>query len=65
MCHAVDLSRIAANETNPILLDAGLYGFASKRQPSGGSIGAIIRPRIEGNRRVWGSLTNSVDDSFE
>jgi hypothetical protein len=44
---------------------AGLYSAASKRQPSGGSIGAIIRPRIEGNRRAWGSLTNSVDDSFE
>ena len=65
-CHAVDLSRIAANdEPNRILLDAGLYSSASKRQPSGGSIGAIIRPCIEGNRRAWGSLTNSVDDGFE
>ena len=49
----------------PVLLDAGLYSSASERQPSGGSIGAIIGPRIEGNRRAWGSLMNSVDDSFE
>jgi hypothetical protein len=48
-----------------VLLDAGLYSSASKRQPSGGSIGAIVRPCIEGNRRAWGSLTNSVDDDFE
>ena len=36
-----------------------------ERQPSGGSIGAIIRPRIEGNRCVRGSLADSVDDRFE
>jgi hypothetical protein len=48
-----------------VLLDAGLYCQASSRQPSGGSIGAIIGPRIEGNRRSRGSLTNSVDDGFE
>ena len=48
-----------------ILLDAGLYGAASKRQPSRGGIGAIIRPRIEGNRRAWGSIANRVDDHFE
>jgi hypothetical protein len=47
------------------LLDAGLYSSASKRQPSGGSIGAVVRPCIEGNRRVWGNLTNRVDDHFE
>jgi hypothetical protein len=47
------------------LLDAGLYRAASKRQPSGGSIGAIVGPCIEGNRRAWGCLTNSVDDSLE
>jgi hypothetical protein len=41
------------------------YTAAPKRQPSSGSIGAIVRPRIEGNRRAWGSLANSVDDSFE
>jgi hypothetical protein len=45
--------------------DAGLRSSASKRQPPGGSIGAVIRPRIEGNRRAWGSLANSVDDSFK
>jgi hypothetical protein len=31
----------------------------------GGSIGAILGPCIEGNRRAWGSLMNSVDDDFE
>jgi hypothetical protein len=36
-----------------------------ERHAAGGSIGAIIRPRIEGNRRSWGSLANRVDDSFE
>jgi hypothetical protein len=61
----VSLPCVAANDAEPVLLDAGLYSSTSKRQPSGGSIGAIIRPRIEGNRRAWGSLTNSVDDSFE
>ena len=48
-----------------VLLDAGLHSPASSRQPSGGSIGAIIGPCIEGNRRAWGSLMNSVDDGFE
>jgi len=48
-----------------VLLDAGLYSRASSRYPSGGGIGAIIGPCIEGNRRAWGSLTNSVDDHFE
>ena len=48
-----------------VLLDAGLYNSASKRQPPGGSIGAIVRPRIERNRRSWGNLTNSIDDHFE
>jgi hypothetical protein len=43
----------------------GLYSQASSRYPSAGSIGAIIRSCIEGNRRAWGSLTNSVDDDFE
>jgi len=47
------------------LLDGELYSPASSRQPSGGSIGAIVGPCIEGNRRTWGSLTNGVDDSFE
>jgi len=42
-----------------------LYSPASSRQPSGGSIGAIVGPCIEGNRRAWGSLMNSVDDGFE
>jgi hypothetical protein len=48
-----------------VLLNAGLYRAASKRQPSGGSIGAIVGPCIECNRRAWGRLTNSVDDSLE
>jgi hypothetical protein len=39
--------------------------LASERQPSSGSIGAVIRPRIEGNRRTWGGLTNDVDETFE
>ena len=47
------------------LSDAGLYSRASRRQPSGGSIGAIVGSCIEGNRRAWGSLMNSVDDDFE
>ena len=47
------------------LLDAGLYRAASSRYPSGGGIGAIIGPCIEGNRRAWGNPTNSVDDDFE
>jgi hypothetical protein len=48
-----------------VLLDAGLYSLASSRQPSGGSIGAILGSCIEGNRRAWGGLMNSVDDGFE
>jgi hypothetical protein len=48
-----------------VLLDAGLYSSASKRQPSGSSIGAIVGPSIEGNRRAWGNLTNRIDDDFE
>ena len=52
-------------ESVAVKQDAGLLSAVSKRQPSGGSIGAIIRPRIEGNRRAWGSLTNCVDDDFE
>jgi hypothetical protein len=43
---------------------AGLYSLASGRQPSRGSIKATL-PCIERNRRAWGSLMNSVDDSFE
>jgi hypothetical protein len=42
-----------------------LFSAASKRQPTGGSIGAIIGPCIEGNRHAWGSLVNGVDDGFE
>jgi hypothetical protein len=42
-----------------------LYSPASSRYPSCGGIGAIIGPCIEGNRRAWGTLTNSVDDDFE
>jgi hypothetical protein len=39
--------------------------LASNRQPSGGSIGAILGPRVESNRRLWGSLVDSVDDGFK
>jgi hypothetical protein len=42
-----------------------LYSPASSHQPPGGSIGAIHGRCIEGNRRAWGSLMNSVDDGFE
>ena len=48
-----------------VLLDAGLYSPAPSRQPSGGSIGAVLGHCIEGNRRAWSSLMNSVDDGFE
>ena len=48
-----------------VLSDAGLYLRACRRQPSGGSIGAIVGSCIEGNRRARGSLMNSVDDDFE
>jgi hypothetical protein len=45
---------------------SGLSHFpASSHQPPGGSVGAIVGPCIEGNRRAWGSLMNSVDDGFE
>lgn len=47
------------------LLDVGLYSLASSRQPSGGSVGAVIGPCIEGNYRAWGRLMNSVDDGLE
>jgi len=46
-------------------MDAGLYRPASSRHPSGRGIGAIIGPRIEGDRRAWGSLVNRVYDGFE
>jgi hypothetical protein len=36
-----------------------------KRQPSRGGIGAVIRPRIEGDRRARRCVTNRVDDNFE
>ena len=49
----------------PGLLDAALYSPASSRQPSGGSIGAVMGHCIEGNRRAWSTLMNSVDDGFE
>jgi hypothetical protein len=45
--------------------EAGLYRRASSRQPPGGSIGAIVGSCIEGNRRAWGSLMNSIDDGFK
>jgi len=59
------------NRTNPRILSMtgvsreGLYSPASSRQPSGGRLGAIVGPCIEGNRGAWGSLTNSVDGDFE
>jgi hypothetical protein len=36
-----------------------------RRANRGVSIGAILRPCIEGNRRAWGGFMNSVDDGFE
>jgi hypothetical protein len=39
--------------------------MTSVTQPSGCSIGAVLGQCIEGNRRAWGSLVNSVDDGFE
>jgi len=42
-----------------------LYSPAPGRQPSGGSIGAVLGHCIEGNRSAWSSLMNSVDDGFE
>jgi hypothetical protein len=56
---------IAPAELDLVLLNAGLGGSASKRQTSGGSIGAIIEPCIEGDPRVWGGFANRVDDGFE
>jgi hypothetical protein len=47
------------------MLDAGLYRRASSRQPSGGSIGAIVGSCIEGNRCAWGGLMNSIDHRFK
>lgn len=37
----------------------------ARRQPSRSSLRTILRPRVEGNRRAWGSLVNSIDDCFE
>ena len=56
---------VIATSARPVGANAGLYGAASKRQPSRGGIGAVIRPRIEGDRRARGSVTNGVDDHFE
>src|SRR5260370_19809040 len=52
-------------DADALLFDDGLYGPASSRQPPGGGIGAISGRGIEGDRRAWGSLMNSVDDGFE
>jgi hypothetical protein len=48
-----------------VLTEAGLRSSASSRDPSGGSISAIVGARVEGDWRARGSLTNSVDDDFE
>jgi hypothetical protein len=48
-----------------LALDAGLLSRVSNRQPSGSSVGAVLGPCIESNRRAWGSLMNSVDDGFK
>ena len=47
-----------------ILLSAGLESAASSRHPTGGSIGAVIGPCVEGNRRTWGGFANRIDDDF-
>src|SRR5437870_13904476 len=38
---------------------------ARNGQPSGGSVGAILGPCIEGNRRAWRGLVNSFHHSLE
>jgi hypothetical protein len=48
-----------------VLTEAGLRSSASSRDPSGGSVSAIVKPRVEGNWRAWGSFANSVDNDFE
>ena len=55
----------AQNECCYHLDHTGLLAAGSNRQPSGGSIGAIVRSGIEGNRSAWGGFVNGVDDGFE
>ena len=43
----------------------GLDSPASRPQPTGSSICAILGPCVEGNRRPWGSIVNRVYDGFE
>jgi len=49
----------------PVLLGQRALAPGSNRQPSGGRIGTILGPGIEGNRSAWGGFVNGVDDGFE
>jgi hypothetical protein len=51
--------------SRPVLLGHRALPAGSNRQPSGGSIGAIVRSGIESNRSAWGRFVNGVDDDFE
>jgi hypothetical protein len=42
-----------------------VLGGTARRQPSCGRIGAVVGPRVEGNRRARGCLANRVDDYLE
>src|SRR5690349_10263539 len=48
-----------------VLFGHKLYSPTPSLKPSGGGIGAVLGHCIEGNRRTWSSLMNSVDDDFE
>jgi hypothetical protein len=47
------------------ILPPRYLGQLSSRQPSAGSIGAIVGPCVEGDRCAWGGLANGVNDDFE
>jgi hypothetical protein len=51
--------------SRPVLRSQRALPVGSNRQPSCGSIGAIFRSGIEGNRSAWGGFVNGVDDGFE
>jgi len=65
---------VRPTEDGPKVVVGGFMGLVdecaecqkdSGRQPSGGSIGAIVGPCIERNCRAWSSFVNSIDDGFE
>ena len=43
----------------------GPLPLTSCRQPPCGGVGAVLGPRVEGNRRGRGGFMNRVDDGFE